>query len=214
MKCNVIFGYFIILLLSLNAEAQSSRLMCFENLPTDRRLSHAILFFENNNYLDDEYIFSDNENRKLVIYFEAPNKIRIDNLSTSIAEDPNSVDIYTYHYSGHQSLVVDSVVYIRRNDTTYLGNHRSPIHPLQCKEIVASPGSDAALVNCANQAFYVLQPGDEILLSRYLDRLQIKDFTFILKDMLIDDYFKLYDINKIAPVTPADTVTRRRPIVR
>lgn len=179
----------------------------------DKRLDNSRSFFMKNKFLRDDYLFSDNENRKLILFFLNSDTLVIINSAKNIKEDAGSIDMYSYHYSGHRSMIIDSVLFIMRNDTTFR-NGKDFFHPFKCNEKVAKPGSCEMQVNCANQAFYILEPGEEILMSKGLDRLQVRDFTFIIQSKLVDDIFSLYILDRIAPVTPADTVTRRHPIVR
>lgn len=161
-------------------------------------------FYNHNGFLKGEYIFSDNENRKLSVSFVAKDTLFIYNESKTIRYTGFSIDAaYRVHFKDNNTIIVDSVLFAARNDTTFHFSNKE--HLAHCKKKVAPPGSDASSITCADAAFYLLEPGDEIKCLNYYERLQIKDFQFILKDMLVEDYFKLFDWKDVIPVRENDS---------
>lgn len=161
--------------------------------PISSNLQRQQNFLHRNGYLRGEYIFSDNENRRLTAYFVNKDTLIIINESIEIPQDKMAFDTYRVHFTDLRTIVVDSVIMSVRNDTTWLGNlYHEHLHPIKCKGKPATQGSEAKKVNCAHEVFPLLQPKDEIFVSKNLRKLRIKGFLFLLKDELIEDYFKLY----------------------
>lgn len=212
--------HFIVILLSLfiltssvMAQYITNTPKHFKNIPkhykmSDNDLYSSALFFKNNGYICGEYIYSDNDNRRLSVYFLNTDTLVIRNTSKPIKNELTLLEGYYVHFKNKNVIVVDSLVYSLRKDTTYLDIlfHNSNKH-LNCRKEVQHPRCDIKKITCPETIFYLLQPGDEIYVSNSRDRLKIKDFTFVLKDVIIEDYHQLLDVNKILPFTSIDTIT-------